>query len=48
MKIETPVLIVGGEPVSMGLVLELSWRGVEYALRHRPAGIDLLSAHRRS
>ena len=32
MKIETPVLIVGGGPVGLGLALELGWRGVECLL----------------
>jgi len=32
MKIETPVLIVGGGPVGLGLAVELGWRGVECLL----------------
>jgi len=32
MNIETPVLIVGGGPVGLGLALELGWRGVECLL----------------
>src|SRR5258706_6013795 len=32
MKIETPVLIVGGGPVGLALALELGWRGVECLL----------------
>jgi 2-polyprenyl-6-methoxyphenol hydroxylase-like FAD-dependent oxidoreductase len=32
MKIETPVLVVGGGPVGLGLALELGWRGVECLL----------------
>ncbi len=32
MKIETPVLVVGGGPVGLALALELGWRGVECVL----------------
>jgi 2-polyprenyl-6-methoxyphenol hydroxylase-like FAD-dependent oxidoreductase len=32
MKIETPVLIVGGGPVGLALALDLGWRGVECLL----------------
>ena len=32
MKIETPILIVGGGPVGLGLALDLGWRGVECLL----------------
>ena len=32
MKIETPVLVVGGGPVGLALALELGWRGVECLL----------------
>ncbi len=32
MNIETPVLIVGGGPVGLGLALELGWRGAECLL----------------
>ena len=32
MNIETPVLIVGGGPVGLGLALDLGWRGVECLL----------------
>src|SRR5258706_475471 len=32
MKIETPVLVVGGGPVGLALALELGWRGVQCLL----------------
>src|SRR5438552_9734387 len=32
MKIETPVLVVGGGPVGLALALELGWRDVECLL----------------
>ena len=32
MKLETPVLIVGGGPVGLALALDLGWRGVECLL----------------
>jgi len=32
MKIETPVLVVGGGPVGLALALELGWRGAECLL----------------
>src|SRR5215467_3524419 len=32
MNLETPVLIVGGGPVGLGLALDLDWRGVECLL----------------
>jgi len=32
MKIETPVVIVGGGPVGLGLAVELGWRGAECLL----------------
>ena len=32
MKIETPILIVGGGPVGLALALDLGWRGIECLL----------------